>query len=717
MDVTSVDLAILQQQNVGLKTKYHEQREEIRRLKAQLTSCESSLSSNGSILSALRISWETLTQHLACTLTEMGLQDPVSMIQNLPLRPPDEYVDFLTRLVSPHYPESLTAVPTAFQQVLNPTFELISHLSTGIRTLISQRDAACAIPSEIIDRSSALEVEIGLIRARLAAFELEYMSKDEEIARLKGEITSRDKKIVNLNVDLEEMGRRLGASKEEIEKRNVQINNLLEQNKIFSAEVENLRSTESDLRRKIDVLQSYATESGQMMADPEIMSELHDLRTKIRTRTALIDELQKERDLLKEQLASQHHTPTLDDATVRKSTLWRNSYNRMMNAINRSKELQKRFEEFLPSISDWGQTCTAKVAEATSHAEERKTVFKNNLQIAEDTILSLQKQVDELRAHESMKEGSIVASSTEELVKEQQEMIESLRNQLEKATKNVERGEKVVNKDEELEELMTELDDVAGQLAKMIDQNARLLTQLRVKDDANAALLKARHELSFEIQGLKRILETQKKEIVLSRQKCEVADDVINQLKAQLSKEQEVANEAAKALAAAHSSQKSALSSSEKSLTQIMEVNQNVVSLREQISMITKQKNDILEKAAKYEQALTFADEQNGLLRKKLAKAGLGGEAEEGEIELVEDKPKKEEVTDSTVELIEERDLLYEQTKCFCKSQDKQVVLQRCGHCFCRTCINSRLDRRERKCPLCNQVFTKSEVIPIYLAA
>ncbi|EER15080.1 Ubiquitin-protein ligase BRE1, putative [Perkinsus marinus ATCC 50983] len=50
--------------------------------------------------------------------------------------------------------------------------------------------------------------------------------------------------------------------------------------------------------------------------------------------------------------------------------------------------------------------------------------------------------------------------------------------------------------------------------------------------------------------------------------------------------------------------------------------------------------------------------------------------------------------------------------KCsICQQNDKQVALQKCMHCFCRTCVNeTMIQARNRKCPLCGQRFSESDV-------
>ncbi|KAF7315497.1 E3 ubiquitin protein ligase [Mycena indigotica] len=45
----------------------------------------------------------------------------------------------------------------------------------------------------------------------------------------------------------------------------------------------------------------------------------------------------------------------------------------------------------------------------------------------------------------------------------------------------------------------------------------------------------------------------------------------------------------------------------------------------------------------------------------------------------------------------------------------RDTVITKCGHTFCKSCIDSRLSTRQRKCPACNQPFAKEEVGQIFL--
>ncbi len=50
-----------------------------------------------------------------------------------------------------------------------------------------------------------------------------------------------------------------------------------------------------------------------------------------------------------------------------------------------------------------------------------------------------------------------------------------------------------------------------------------------------------------------------------------------------------------------------------------------------------------------------------------------------------------------------------------CSANEKNVIITRCLHCFCRQCIMTNLDKRNRKCPACGKMYSKSDVKPLYL--
>ena len=50
-----------------------------------------------------------------------------------------------------------------------------------------------------------------------------------------------------------------------------------------------------------------------------------------------------------------------------------------------------------------------------------------------------------------------------------------------------------------------------------------------------------------------------------------------------------------------------------------------------------------------------------------------------------------------------------------CHIRDKNAVILKCMHCFCKTCLDVRLETRQRKCPNCGDAFGANDVKQIFL--
>lgn len=50
-----------------------------------------------------------------------------------------------------------------------------------------------------------------------------------------------------------------------------------------------------------------------------------------------------------------------------------------------------------------------------------------------------------------------------------------------------------------------------------------------------------------------------------------------------------------------------------------------------------------------------------------------------------------------------------------CHTRDKNAVILKCMHCFCKTCLDIRLETRQRKCPNCGDAFGAGDVKQIFL--
>lgn len=67
-------------------------------------------------------------------------------------------------------------------------------------------------------------------------------------------------------------------------------------------------------------------------------------------------------------------------------------------------------------------------------------------------------------------------------------------------------------------------------------------------------------------------------------------------------------------------------------------------------------------------------------------------------------------------ELEEELGIYKKLMKCnSCHTRDKNAVILKCMHCFCKTCLDIRLETRQRKCPNCGDAFGANDVKQIFL--
>ena len=50
-----------------------------------------------------------------------------------------------------------------------------------------------------------------------------------------------------------------------------------------------------------------------------------------------------------------------------------------------------------------------------------------------------------------------------------------------------------------------------------------------------------------------------------------------------------------------------------------------------------------------------------------------------------------------------------------CHYRDKGCIIIKCGHLHCKQCVEERISNRSRKCPTCNQMFSKTDVTDVFL--
>lgn len=50
-----------------------------------------------------------------------------------------------------------------------------------------------------------------------------------------------------------------------------------------------------------------------------------------------------------------------------------------------------------------------------------------------------------------------------------------------------------------------------------------------------------------------------------------------------------------------------------------------------------------------------------------------------------------------------------------CHYRDKACIIIKCGHLHCKQCVDERISNRSRKCPTCNQMFSRTDVTDVFL--
>ncbi|KAJ7497481.1 BRE1 E3 ubiquitin ligase-domain-containing protein [Mycena latifolia] len=177
------------------------------------------------------------------------------------------------------------------------------------------------------------------------------------------------------------------------------------------------------------------------------------------------------------------------------------------------------------------------------------------------------------------------------------------------------------------------------------------------------------------------------------------------------------------------------LNESERNLsTQVMSLDKDLTSVRRQyearVAEIAGLRRDIRElkvqlegELKKYTECRTILTEQDEEIVKK--KAELQKMAEE--LSLLKKQTERqsaalqERTTGSSssreVELQNELKLTMNVLKCTaCKGAEfRNTVLTKCMHTFCRSCVDSRVSTRQRKCPACNLPFGTQDIQTIYL--
>ena len=234
----------------------------------------------------------------------------------------------------------------------------------------------------------------------------------------------------------------------------------------------------------------------------------------------------------------------------------------------------------------------------------------------------------------------------------------------------------------------------------MQEQNLRLLQQLREKDDANFKLMSERIK-SNQIQKLLREeKEVLQEQVATIHAQCEAQNVVVRKLE---EKERILQNnlltvekELALRQQAMELHKRKALESTQTSADLRLHLDKYMAQLKE-LQASVGEKNAANEKEAFKQRR---AAEELNHLRKKM------------------ERMKKFEMAASADEVLTEELKEYkEQMTCpSCKVKRKDAVLTKCFHVFCFSCLKTRYETRQRKCPKCNAGFGANDFHRIYIS-
>ncbi|VDP30352.1 unnamed protein product, partial [Soboliphyme baturini] len=258
-----------------------------------------------------------------------------------------------------------------------------------------------------------------------------------------------------------------------------------------------------------------------------------------------------------------------------------------------------------------------------------------------------------------------------------------LEEQLERLKKDV-----TISKQEE-ETLLKEL-EVTGQAFEEIqEQNGRLMQQLSEKDDANFKLMSERIRSNQQQKLLREQINLMEQEKAALDNQYEAQAVVVRNLEMKERLLEDLNSSSEKELALRYKAM-------EENRKKAMELAQMVVDLKFQVEKLTSEvadaKENLLIKTAALEDE-TFKtrrlEDEMSVLRKRLERLR---------------KMEKGSATDEV--LLEEVRSLKEQLTCpSCKVQRKDAMLAKCFHVFCMSCLKTRYETRQRKCPKCNCAF------------
>ena len=251
--------------------------------------------------------------------------------------------------------------------------------------------------------------------------------------------------------------------------------------------------------------------------------------------------------------------------------------------------------------------------------------------------------------------------------------------------------EQLSSKEEEISAFAQEMEEVAGAYEDMRMQNERLLEKINEKDDGNTSLVteKVRAELACE-RALHKVSLFEQRIVTL-----------------------EESLEAEKNLVASNESRRKEI------LLKMEKVGDEHRRCESEIDILRKQKAEL------EGQVLVLDTEVQTAKRKE--SAAIAHEAEA--IGDLNKERKKRQRVEGDLNALRNRSglaldnpddtelqLYKRMVQCnVCNKHHKDVIITKCYHMFCKSCIETNLESRQRKCPTCGLSFGYNDVKQIYV--
>lgn len=272
---------------------------------------------------------------------------------------------------------------------------------------------------------------------------------------------------------------------------------------------------------------------------------------------------------------------------------------------------------------------------------------------------------------------------------------------IKKLEEELEELEKSLAAKEQEEAMLLKEMEVTGQAFEdMQDQNVRLMQQLREKDDANFKLMGEKiksNQVHKLMREEKQVFHEQVTTIhnQLSAQnvvvrKLEEKERILQTNLLQVEKESSLRQQAMEL------HKRKALESTQAAADLKLHLGKYTAQLKE-LQASVGEKNAVTAKEAFKQRRLT---EELNHLRKKM------------------ERMKKFEMASSADEVLTEELKEYKEmmTCPSCKVKRKDAVLTKCFHVFCFSCLKTRYETRQRKCPKCNAGFGAHDFHRIYIS-